>query len=318
MRCVAQSTEVSLALLRLESNFIRIVNLILPPSSSSLSDGTVNSVYPHPHPHPLQQPQKQNSNNCHQANHTCTTMMSDAFTQQRPAATLGQGCSNNEPRTLRRRRSAASAALLFRPSMLTLGDLAPSFETCVLIYASSSPTIPPSGSKLIYALFEPNFLVDGANQTVRKLDRASWERLRSHVEELRIVALSDSPSSENRRDCVFDLCTPTDDLLQRTVSRMYLQPNSYAAVPARGRDELLKIEIYAPSDAAEAERRRACLPTQVKAVLSDAEQLICNNAGLPTPLSAPPHAEERRTECGKSQSNFASTCTRILELVREA
>lgn len=258
--------------------------------------------------------------------------MSDAFTQVCSAVP-------SEGRSLRRRRSAASAALLSRPSMLTLGELVPSFETCVLVYACSAPARgdamddgeAPEAMQLKYALFEPNFLVESAGQTVRKLDRPSWERLRSHVEELRIVALSSrysdarsppnspvascaatSASAVRGADCVFDLCTPTDPQAQRTVSQLLLQPKSYASVPARSRDELLEIEIHSPCDAAEAQERRVCLPTQLRAVLNDAEQLLCP----PTPLSAPADGQDRRASDGPSPSDFGMICQRILQLVQ--
>ncbi|KAF6767593.1 hypothetical protein PSEUBRA_005997 [Kalmanozyma brasiliensis GHG001] len=237
-----------------------------------------------------------------------------------------------ESRTLRRRRSAASAALLSRPSMLSLGDLTPSFETCVLVYLSSDSHAHTSGVaalRLIYALFEPSFLVDGTSQTVRKLDRPSWERLRSHVEDLRIVALSSrydeglteppTPTTPcaaplRKPDCVFDLSMPTDDPTQRIVSQIYLQPASYASVPARCKDELLEIEIHAPSQAEE--QRRVCLPAQVRAVLHDAELLMKEGVAPLTPLSAPSMGKASTTG-GTGEAAFAETRDRILRLVQD-
>lgn len=255
-------------------------------------------------------------------------MMSDSFNEALPATT-GGGCAGAEGRTLRRRRSAASAALLSRPSMLTLGELVPSFETCILIYATTDTE--QRASELIYALFEPNFLVDGTGRTVRKLDRPSWERLRSHVEDLRIVALAsrytDEPSTptsptttitpRRKPECVFDLSMPTDDLSQRSVSRIFLQPNSYAAIPARSKDELFEIEIHGPADAGIAQQRRICLPTQVRMVLQDAEQLVSAQASPTTPTSASSNTEKhgKTMEINKG-AEFALACSRILELVR--
>ncbi|SNX85565.1 uncharacterized protein MEPE_04274 [Melanopsichium pennsylvanicum] len=254
--------------------------------------------------------------------------MSDAFIQV---------CHTNpnEARTLRRRRSAASAALLPRPSMLNLGILVPSFETCVLVYVSRC-LVPPDAMddgeqpapKLIYALFEPNFLVDGASASICKLDRTSWERLRSHVEELRIVALSSrygdglatppttpiSPVAPSRKpDCVFDLTMPTDGQVRRSVKELYLQPSSYASVPARNKDELLEIEIHAPSDGIIAVERTTCLPTQVRVVLQDAEQLISHHGSFTSP--APLGAESKETS-ETSKCDFGSACAKILELVQ--
>ncbi|KAJ1023479.1 hypothetical protein NDA16_003096 [Ustilago loliicola] len=255
-------------------------------------------------------------------------MMSDSFNQMFSAAT--GGCAGTEGRTLRRRRSAASAALLSRPSMLMLGELIPSFETCVLIYATTDTE--QKASELIYALFEPNFLVDGTGRTVRKLDRPSWERLRSHVEDLRIVALasrytdepgtSTSPTTpitpRRKPECVFDLSMPTDDPSQRSISRIYLQPNSYAAIPARSRDELFEIEIHGPADAATAEERRICLPTQVRMVIQDAEQLVSAQASpTTTPTSAPSEMENHGERMqSKREAEFALACSRILDLVQ--
>ncbi|SPO27135.1 uncharacterized protein UTRI_10596_B [Ustilago trichophora] len=247
----------------------------------------------------------------------------DAFTQVCPNAT-------SEGRTLRRRRSAASAALLSRPSMLTLGELVPCFETCVLVYACSIPVGTDAAqqpSRLIYALFEPNFLVDGTSRTIRKLDRTSWERLRSHVEELRIVALSsrygdesisepNSPISATRSrkpDCIFDLSTPTDSLTHRSVARIYLQPKSYTSIPARCKEELLEIEIHGPADAMQAEQRWICLPTQVRAVLQDAEQIM---TAPTTPKSAPLKMDERQSVGDQSETDHGSTCERILQLIQ--
>lgn len=253
--------------------------------------------------------------------------MSDAFTQAYLADSGDRSvasCGESGARTLRRRRSAASAALLSRPSMLTLGELVPSFETCVLVYTSSCSKAAP---ELIYALFEPNFLICGANQIVRKLDRASWERLRSHVEELRIVALSpgftrhpDLPprgsQSPCKPACVFDLSTPTDSPSQRSVSRIYLQPASYTSVPARSRDELLRIEIHAPSDAGVAGQRMLRLPAQLKEVVHDAEQLTSDVEAVSLPRSAPPFGEERRLDGKGAQVEFEAARARILQLVQ--
>ncbi|SPO27479.1 uncharacterized protein UTRI_10596 [Ustilago trichophora] len=246
----------------------------------------------------------------------------DAFTQVCPTAT-------DEGRTLRRRRSAASAALLSRPSMLTLGELVPSFETCVLMYATSIPVATDAAeqpARLIYALFEPNFLVDGTSHTIRKLDRASWERLRSHVEELRIVALAsrygdDSISEPNspisatpsrKPDCIFDLSTPTDSPSHRSVAQIYLQPKSYTSIPARCKEELLEIEIHGPADAIQAEQRWVCLPTQVRAVLHDAEQLM---TAPTTPNATQLSMDERRSVSHQGQTDHAKTCERILQLI---
>lgn len=253
--------------------------------------------------------------------------MEDAFAQMCSVSTsVDQAAAKgigSEARTLRRRRSAASAALLSRPSMLTLGELVPSFETCVLVYISSS-TSPANDSikqpRLVYALFEPNFLVDGNNRHIRKLDRASWERLRSHVEDLRIVALSSQydvvplePDSATavRRPCVFDLSTPTDDT-SRTIS-LYLQPQSYTSVPAKSKEELLEIEIHAPCDDNLARERRVCLPAQVRAVLNDAEELMESSPPL-SPLLTPPIVASPG-EGRLNSSGFAATCDRILRLV---
>ncbi|EPQ32416.1 uncharacterized protein PFL1_00612 [Pseudozyma flocculosa PF-1] len=109
---------------------------------------------------------------------------------------------------LRRKRSLASAALTSRPSVLTLGRLTPSLETCVLIHTTSkvAPTssataetgAPPASTaaaapgsrQLVHALFEPNFFVDGVKKRVERLDRAQWERIRASVEDLRIVGIA--------------------------------------------------------------------------------------------------------------------------------
>ncbi|SJX62463.1 uncharacterized protein SRS1_13313 [Sporisorium reilianum f. sp. reilianum] len=237
----------------------------------------------------------------------------------------------SEARTLRRRRSAASAALLSRPSMLTLGELVPSFETCVLVYISTPPASDTATARLVYALFEPNFLVDGTRAHIRKLDRAAWERLRSHVEELRIVALSshDTPASQpatpttataaasaahRKPDCVFDLATPTDNAAHRTLS-LYLQPQSYTSVPARSKAELLEIQIHTPRDDEAARQRRVCLPAQLRTVLNDAEEMRDETSPPPSPLLTPPIAElpgEKRFDAAR----FAATCERVLQLVQ--
>ena len=243
--------------------------------------------------------------------------MSEASTQILPAGNF----ANTEARTLRRRRSAASAALLSRPSMLTLGELVPSIETCVLVYTVSHPS--HSTSTMVYALFEPNFLISSTTSTIRKLDRTTWERLRSHVEELRIVAFSSrfgeegEPSSPTIRkpDCLFDLSMPTDGPEQKVISQIYLQPKSYTSVPARSKGELLEIEIHSPADAATAEERRVCLPTQVRTVLGDAEGMLGNGNG-DMPLSAPlPNVGERKSG-GGGNVDFDTTCQRILHLVQ--
>ncbi len=254
------------------------------------------------------------------------------LTSANPTTSTGEGF---ESRTLRRRRSAASAALLSRPSSLMLGQLTPSLETCVLVYLTSDSIAGQQDQpRLVYALFEPSFLVDGTSKTVRKLDRASWERLRSHVEELRIVALSsrygdgggsqpNTPTtptlpSLRKPDCMFDLSMPTDDPSQRTVSQIFLQPESYASVPARSKDDLLEIEIHAPSEACgKAEQRRVCLPAQVRAVLHDAEQLTVGAITPPTPQSPTPTVG-KPSSGGSDQVGFAETRDRILRLVHSA
>ncbi|SPC67448.1 uncharacterized protein UHOD_03471 [Ustilago sp. UG-2017b] len=254
-------------------------------------------------------------------------MMSESLNQT--CSTAAAGCAGGEGRTLRRRRSAASAALLSRPSMLTLGELVPSFETCVLIYASTGRE--EAAPELIYALFEPNFLIDGTGRTVRKLDRSSWERLRSHVEDLRIVALAsgytDEPSTptsptsatiaRRKPECVFDLSMPTDDASQRSISRIYLQPSSYAATPARSRDELFEIEIHGPADAATAEQRRICLPTQVRAVMQDAEQLVSAQLSPTMPTSAPSQMGNQAERMNSNRgAEFDLACSRIFDLLQ--
>ncbi|TKY86121.1 hypothetical protein EX895_004946 [Sporisorium graminicola] len=265
--------------------------------------------------------------------------MEDAFAQLCTVSTgVGPPAAkfpSSEARTLRRRRSAASAALLSRPSMLPLGELVPSFETCVLVYISSPRTTTDDCGKqtprLVYALFEPNFLVDGASRHVRKLDRASWEHLRAHVEELRIVALSsqrDVPVSEpsspvtsttiataavRKPDCVFDLSMQTDEAAQLTTS-LYLQPHSYASVPAKSKEQLLEIEIHAPYDESLAKQRTVCLPAQVRAVLCDAEELMDQTTPPLSPLLTPPIVAQPG-ETRFNDAAFAATCDRILRLV---
>ncbi|SPO46363.1 uncharacterized protein PSANT_04049 [Moesziomyces antarcticus] len=245
-----------------------------------------------------------------------------AASEQPSAVTSGDGGGE---RTLRRRRSAASAALLSRPSMHTLAQLVPSFETCVLVHVctSSSEADGATSAELVYALFEPNFLVDGTSSTVRGLDRTSWERLRSHVEELRIVAISsrcgasqDSPQGAVRKpDCMFDLCTDKDST-QRSVSQIFLQPTSNAVVPASSREELLEIDIVAPADPNMAKQRRIWLPTQVRNILDDADHLVTNsNASIPTtPASAPVHLPNP-PPASQPLAEFQSASTRILNLV---
>ncbi|KAJ9480216.1 Zn(II)2Cys6 transcription factor [Pseudozyma hubeiensis] len=234
--------------------------------------------------------------------------------------------SNSTGRTLRRRRSAASAALLAKPSTLTLDQFVPSFETCVLIYIIASTT----STELVYALFEPHFLIHGSTRSIQKLDRSSWERLRSHVEELRIVALSsgfdepirspttppNSPIKRRKPDCMFDLSIPTDTQPSSTnVMRIYLQPRSYTTVPARDKEDLLEIEIHAPEDEALAKQRRVCLPAQIRAVLQDAEQLMLgDDADRRTPMSAPADGQHSADEA-VGNVEFAKTCDRILDLV---
>ncbi|KIS69553.1 uncharacterized protein UMAG_11465 [Mycosarcoma maydis] len=245
-------------------------------------------------------------------------MLDDAFGE-----TCSVSCSSSSSpaveRTLRRRRSAASASLLSKPSMLTLGRLDPSFETCVLVYL----TCWPSSTRLVYALFEPNFLVDGSSRAIRKLDRSTWERLRSHVEELRIVALScrfdqaesGAPDARTRRsDCMFDLSTRTDDA---TITRMYLQPQSYTSVPARCKDDLLEIEIHSPSDEGLAKERKVCLPDQVRTVLQDAEQLMQDGdaQSMISPSTGSSGSQQAKERVDSAE--FASVCDRILRLVQD-
>lgn len=233
--------------------------------------------------------------------------------------------STSTERTLRRRRSAASAALLAKPSTLTLDEFVPSFETCVLVYITASTT----STELVYALFEPHFLIHGSTRSIQKLDRSSWERLRSHVEELRIVALSsgfdepvrspttppNSPIKRRKPDCMFDLSIPTDTQPSTNVMRMYLQPQSYTTVPARGKEDLLEIQIHAPEDEALAKQRRVCLPAQIRAVLQDAEQLMLgDDADTRTPMSAPADGQQSAEEA-VGNVGFAKTCDRILDLV---
>ncbi|GAC72153.1 hypothetical protein PANT_6c00094 [Moesziomyces antarcticus T-34] len=243
-----------------------------------------------------------------------------AASERSSAVTSGDG---GVERTLRRRRSAASAALLSRPSMHTLAELVPSFETCVLVHVctSSNGADGDTSAELVYALFEPNFLVDGTSSTVRGLDRTSWERLRSHVEELRIVAISSrcgaaSPKDAVRKpDCIFDLCTDRDTT-QRSVSQIFLQPTSNAVVPAKSLEELLEIDIVAPADPNMAKQRRIWLPTQVRNILDDADHLVTNsNASFPTtPASAPLHLAKPPES--QAPADFQSASARILNLVR--
>lgn len=279
--------------------------------------------------------------------------MSDTFNQVFPSAI------ESSTRTLRRRRSAASAALLSRPSMLTLGELVPSFETCVLVYSTSSFGTTKdddgmdvdgesvakvgSGSTLVYALFEPNFLVDGSSRSVIKLDRSTWERLRSHVEELRIVALPSrygeyltspppSPISTTNMarqpDCSFDLTSSTtnpDDPpsplpSSKIISHLYLQPKSYTSIPAKSQPELLHIEIHSPNNHIPLahQSRVADLPTQVRTILHDANHLNC--IVDQTPLSAPATMEETLKKHKNSSrhkvQDFETVAKHIITLIR--
>ena len=105
---------------------------------------------------------------------------------------------------------------------------------------------------------------------------------------------------------MFDLCSPTDPKPSRVVS-LYLQPQSYTAVPARSKDDLLQIEIHTPSDASLAEARKALLPAQVQTVLHDAQ--VSTQATPPTlpTLTLP-------TTTSPSNPNLA-TCDRIVSLI---
>ncbi|KAN0066204.1 hypothetical protein ACQY0O_000298 [Thecaphora frezii] len=126
---------------------------------------------------------------------TPTLLSSPEFDQGSPQRMASRGDMTSR---LRRKRSLASAALTSRPSLLTLGRLTPSLETCVLIHTTSKLASPADGShgdervqrQLVHALFEPNFYVDGVKRRVEKLDRAKWERIRASVEDLRIVGLA--------------------------------------------------------------------------------------------------------------------------------
>ncbi len=119
------------------------------------------------------------------------SMMVDSLPEMTPVIV------NTENRTLRRRRSAASAALLSRLPCLHLrtGTLVRNVcsrlryhDPLFLLFFFAKR----GRSKAHLRPLRTELFVDGSSRTVRILDRAAWERLRSHVEELRIVALTSS------------------------------------------------------------------------------------------------------------------------------
>ncbi|PWZ01357.1 hypothetical protein BCV70DRAFT_72608 [Testicularia cyperi] len=245
-------------------------------------------------------------------------------------------------RTLRRKRSYASAALTSRPSLLTIGSLVPSLETCVLIHTSASDSSQGQECRLVHALFEPNFFVDGIRGSIHKLDRSTWEAVRADVEDLRIVALASSttkapqtdlptPASSprtsstefERADCVFDLTGSSNDTSEsqetgRSVSRFYIQPRPYTSLPAKSCDELLGLEIRGVGDGILLDHRWSILPDQVKKILYDAELL--SNSRRPDAATMQDLAESLQASMSiqpndEQRKQVDQTCQQILQLI---